>query len=420
MSLYAKNVCVVLCAGLLAACAGTAGRPRLRAATWVVTSGNWSTRGNWSTGTAPSGPGQTAVLNNAVAPVSVTLDVPVTLGRLVLGNADGTTTSGFSIITDPNTLTLNNSGSASQITVPQGTHAISAAITLAGNLNVSPSAGSTLTLNGNINESVGGSSVTLSDWGTLVLNGLIGYTGGTFVNAGTLGGRSKLTSVTVNPGGLFGPGNSGGGPSVVCQVASMSMPYSSSQQPAQGSVDIGSNTLVVGSPNKLPGNSSTPGTVIYEANQLDVALQSFQNNGDFSNGGLGSSAVDNSSTAVGNIILSEAEDFLGYTYTQLNNGDGSTLTLASGANIDPATGAENGVRGYEIFKPALLGDLNLDGVVDQTDLTIAEDHLGWKFDNSGPGHYVADEWAFGDVLHEGSVTLDDLSAIAGDLARRGA
>jgi hypothetical protein len=54
-------------------------------------------------------------------------------------------------------------------------------------------------------------------------------------------------------------------------------------------------------------------------------------------------------------------------------------------------------------------------VVDQTDLTIAEDHLGWKFDNSGPGHYVADEWAFGDVLHEGSVTLDDLSAIAGNL-----
>ena len=155
---------------------------------WASTSGSWSV-GPW-TPSAPNGRGQAAMLNSAVAansPVTVTLDVPVTLGTLVLGNSDGSTTSGFSIsAAGANALTLDNSGSTSQITVQQGRHAISAPITLAGNLNVAPSAGSTLTLSGDIGESVTGSSLSLDDAGTLILTGSDGYTGGTFVNAGTL------------------------------------------------------------------------------------------------------------------------------------------------------------------------------------------------------------------------------------------
>jgi autotransporter-associated beta strand protein len=95
---------------------------------------------------------------------------------------------------------------------------ISAPIVLAGNLNVAPSAGSTLQLSGDITESVIGSSLTLDDAGTLILSGSNGYTGGTVVSAGTLAvlntgaipdvGISGLgTSLTVGAGGtvVFGP-----------------------------------------------------------------------------------------------------------------------------------------------------------------------------------------------------------------------
>ena len=83
-------------------------------ATWAVTSGSWSTPSNWSTGPspAPSGSGATAVLNNATAAnVSVTLDVSPMLGKLVMGNADLSSTSGFAITAiGANGLTFNNSG----------------------------------------------------------------------------------------------------------------------------------------------------------------------------------------------------------------------------------------------------------------------------------------------------------------------
>ncbi len=183
-------------------------------ATWAAGSGNWS-QGPWSTPSAANGRQQTAILNNVVAansPVSVVLDVPVAVGALVLGNTDGTTTSGFTIsATGANALTLDNSGSTSHITVQAGTHGISAAIVLAGSLSVAPTANSTLTLSGDISESVTGSALSLDDAGTLILSGSNGYTGGTDVNAGTLvvqnpNGIPNGSSLTVGAGAatLFG------------------------------------------------------------------------------------------------------------------------------------------------------------------------------------------------------------------------
>ncbi len=163
--------------------------PAVSGPAWSAASGNWSNGSNWTTGSAPNGRGQTAVLNNAVAatsPLNVTLDVPVTLGTLVLGNSDGTATAGFKISAAvAGALTLDNSGSTSQVVVQAGTHVISAPITLAGNVNVAPAAGSMLTLSGNIGQSAA-SSLTLSNAGTLILSGSNSYTGGTTITAGVL------------------------------------------------------------------------------------------------------------------------------------------------------------------------------------------------------------------------------------------
>ncbi len=66
-------------------------------AAWATGAGNWSV-GPWSPNTAPTKAGNTAILNNASSPlVSVVLDVPVSVGTLVLGNTDSSPTSGFSI-----------------------------------------------------------------------------------------------------------------------------------------------------------------------------------------------------------------------------------------------------------------------------------------------------------------------------------
>ena len=80
-------------------------------AAWATGSGNWSV-GPWSPNTAPTKAGNMAILNDASsALVGVVLDVPVSVGTLVLGNADFSTTSGFSIsATGANALTMDNSG----------------------------------------------------------------------------------------------------------------------------------------------------------------------------------------------------------------------------------------------------------------------------------------------------------------------
>ena len=164
---------------------------------WLAAvSGSWNDTTKWS-GVPPKGPGQGAVLNAATtSPLTVTLDSPQTVGTLLLGNsASGTT--GYTLAAGTSgTLTLDNNGSAAQITVTSGSHAISAPAILADGLVVAPSSGATLAIDGNISQTAA-SALTLSGSGTLILSGSNSYTGGTDVAAGTL----ILTSDTALPGG---------------------------------------------------------------------------------------------------------------------------------------------------------------------------------------------------------------------------
>jgi autotransporter-associated beta strand protein len=93
------------------------------------------------------------------------------------------------------------------IEVSEGAHAINAPISLDNNLLVLPSAGSSLTLGGNISDGGSGLSLTLNNSGTLVLRGANSYLGGTVVEDGTLiiANASALpagTSLTVGAGGV--------------------------------------------------------------------------------------------------------------------------------------------------------------------------------------------------------------------------
>jgi autotransporter-associated beta strand protein len=174
----------------------TNGAPAFWAA---AVSGNWTTGSNWVGGVAPNAAGQSATFNVPTsAAVIVTLDQPATVGTLTFGNSGGNLSTGYTI-SGTNTLTLNNSGSASLIYVSEGTHTIATPVSLAGNVNVSPNAGSTLTISGNISQTTP-SSLTLSNAGMLILSGANTYTGGTSVTGGTL----QLGDGVVNNGSVVG------------------------------------------------------------------------------------------------------------------------------------------------------------------------------------------------------------------------
>jgi autotransporter-associated beta strand protein len=115
--------------------------------------------------------------------VAITLDTPVTLGALQFGGSS----TGYSL--GGNNLTFNNIGGAAAVTLFSGIHRIAAAVQISGgNLDIAASGSSVLAISGNISDDGGQRSLTLSGDGTgqLVLSGSNTYSGGTFVDAGTL------------------------------------------------------------------------------------------------------------------------------------------------------------------------------------------------------------------------------------------
>jgi probable HAF family extracellular repeat protein/autotransporter-associated beta strand protein len=163
---------------------------------WISTvNGNWGDMFKWSAG-VPNAQGGIATFSAATtSPVTVTLDMRVALGALELGNS-ASASVGYTLTgSSTNTLTLDNSVSDATITVTGGAHAIDAPLVLAGNLDISATAGAKLTLGGAISELGGSRALTLSG-GTLVLAGSNSYSGGTDVADGTL--------IVANPSALAG------------------------------------------------------------------------------------------------------------------------------------------------------------------------------------------------------------------------
>ncbi len=105
-------------------------------------------------------------------------------------------------------------------------------------------------MSGDIGESVTGSALSLDDAGTLILSGSNGYTGGTFVNAGTL--------VVENPTAL----PNGSSLTVGAGAASL---FGS---PAGGSIVLGGAEVVVAG----GGNSAAAPSAVPEPGTLALLL----------------------------------------------------------------------------------------------------------------------------------------------------
>ena len=169
--------------------------------------GTWGSGPNWSGGSLPSG-GALVFAGSTSGTAVVTLDGNQAASALQFG--DSSAISSYLITAGSGgALTLGTSAGAS-ITVVSGTHTISAPITLAGSVAITPAANTQLTISGNIDESPINSdySLNLSGPGTLILSGSNSYTNGTTVNGGTLyvtdtNAISEETSLTVAAGGVF-------------------------------------------------------------------------------------------------------------------------------------------------------------------------------------------------------------------------
>jgi autotransporter-associated beta strand protein len=173
--------------------------PSTGPATWSVSSsGSWNTASNWSTNpTVPNGVGVLAVLGSAItSPTTITLDAAQTVGTLTFANsaAGYTLTPGAS---GNGTLTLDNTGGPSfngngggQIIVLSGTHSIAAPLIISNSAAyVSIVSGGSLDISGNISETGGSHSLSLSSSdasGVLSLDGSNSFSGGVYVNSGTL------------------------------------------------------------------------------------------------------------------------------------------------------------------------------------------------------------------------------------------
>jgi len=134
--------------------------------------------------------------------LTVTLDTaPISLAALSFSNSSYTLSG--------NTLTLNNTSGTATVTVSGGTQTIESVLNLASTADMNVADLARLHISGQI---IGSGALLKDGLGTLVLSGTGHYTGGTYVNAGTLVATSSTAlpdgwDLTVGAGGtlIFDP-----------------------------------------------------------------------------------------------------------------------------------------------------------------------------------------------------------------------
>lgn len=167
------------------------GAPNLGSSWNLAGGGTWNSAANWTTpAQVPNGAGVTA--NFLTAPnssSSISLDAPITVGTIVLSTASNVNlTPGAG-----GSLTLDNLGSHSGVLVSAGSHTISSSISLTDSLSALYYGTGGLNLSGNISESnagrsiaADGSGIGLTGGGVTTISGTNSYTGGVQVTQSQL------------------------------------------------------------------------------------------------------------------------------------------------------------------------------------------------------------------------------------------
>jgi hypothetical protein len=370
--------------------------------TWTGEDGStsWADYLNWTGGlpstvnapypllatTNPNLPKQTAAnfLDTIQTPTTITMDGNQSITTMSFGSIYAYTlapgTGG--VLTFAPTLTFPNPS----LTVTLGSHSITADVALAGNLAVNLAGN--LTLSGAL--TTAGNTLTKTGIGTLTISGTQNHSAGSaiIVAAGVLNlnsdaGSSSNKSLALSTTGgsvnlnaaqhLFSLSLAGGNATMLTDGQSL---LTRSFSISNGStLDLRNNDMIVDYTSSSPLAS------------IRTALASGYAQGNWSGSGITtSSAGSHPATTLG---FAEASDVLGLT--------GSATGTFDGQTVDATT---------VLVKFTWLGDANLDGIVDASDLA--------RISATGT------TWASGDFNYDGVVNADDYALFAlGDAEQQG-
>lgn len=330
-----------------------------------TTGGSWTPTTNWTGGT-PQFAGDTATFGSAItAPATVTLDGAQSVASLAFNSANSyTLTPG-----NGGSLTLDNAANNALVTDTLGAHTIAAPVVLNSNtiVNAASSNGG-LTFSGNIS---GSGNLILTGPGNITLSGSNSYAGSTVITGNTTVALAAALPATTTlsigatsaQGTLLSTGKLTLAPGIgAVEVAALNFTGGGSTDSVGSVLDITNNSLTI---NYGIGNPSPLPTI--EAEIISGSLP----------GGDGIHAQIISSS-----IASNSGYAVGYA-------DGSVDTSTS---VAPGT-----IR----IQYALIGDANLDGTVNLTDLLSLLNNYGSS----------SADWADGDFNYDNNVNLTDLLAL---------
>ncbi|HEY1686838.1 MAG TPA: hypothetical protein VGG19_18905 [Tepidisphaeraceae bacterium] len=308
-------------------------------ATWnAATGGSWNTATNWAVSSIANQSGEVANFVNSIAsPATITMDGNWTVGTINIKSAynyDFEQGGGGS-------LTLNNGSNPAAINSNQANNVINVPMTLSSNTTVSVASSSNLSIGGNIS---GPGGLTLTGSGPLTLSGANSYSGGTVLN------------------------------NINVQIAS------AQSLPVGGALSIGTD------------NSTDLVQIATGAGHVEIGSLAISSNSTLD--------ITNNSLAIDYSGASPAATIRGYIISGRDGGlwNGTGIRSSDAGLYTPAvtTIGYKDTGSQILVMYTWIGDTNLDGSVDESDLLAM-----------APSGTTNATWSEGDFNYDGIVNADD-------------
>ncbi len=313
----------------------------------VASSGDWNVASNWGGDAVPNGVGATATLGQVImTSQTVFTNSAITLGTLTFNN------SNQYVLTGAGSLTLQTNSGNAMVNVEQGSHTLNLPTTLASNTTFDVASSATLVV-GNPLTINSGETLTTSGGGTVTYESTVTVASDASV---AFADNSSADGITVASGGVA---NISGSKGTVVEVNNLSN---------SGTFNVGTGELLVDY-----GSNSDP------ISSIVAQIKSGYANGHWNGTGIISSAAQTHAGLVYGLGFADGKD-------------GVVAGLSSGQ--------------IEV-KYTLLGDANLDGVVNGADFSI----LAANFGQSANG------WDQGDFDYNGVVNGSDFAALAANFGQ---
>jgi hypothetical protein len=332
--------------------------------TWNVDAdGNWSVATNWTNG-EPNGAGTVAsFLGVITAPHTVNIDGPKSVGELRFDNANSYTLGG------PGPLTISNTAGAS-IVVQNGSHTISAPLSIAAGNTVTKSGPGTLTISGAQSHAPG--AVLIASAGVTNLNSDGGQNLSVQANASVnFGSTQHLNNLSIGAGAKATL-TAGGNKVLVSNVPTIA----GATGAWTGTLDLTDNDAAF---------QSSAANKIADFNRLYDQLKSGYAAAAWNGTGINSSTAAADANFETGLVMIDNEVF-GYTDFSGQTVDANSILL----------------------KYTYYGDIDANGEVNADDLTIFANNFGKA---TGAGQVD------GDIDFDADVNADDLTIFANNFGK---